>query len=169
MRKYMLVFLAAALILGAGAGITYAYLSAQDGTINRFRAVTTDIKIEEEFEPPEEITPGKVIKKIPRIVNTSAVPCFVRVSVRFSDSSAEKLCEPLQIKAGWERKEDGWYYWDAALAAGKSTGPLFEQVRIREDAGEEIPSFDLLVYAEAVSCGNKSAEEAWRQMDATQQ
>lgn len=165
MRRYVFVFLTAAVLLGAGAGISYAYLTGQAQQVNRFCGASTEIRIKEDFDPPDEIKPGGIIKKVPVIENVSDIPCYVRVSVRFSDSEAQKACEPLEMKAGWGEGADGWYYWDSALMPGKHTGPLFEQIRIRKDVKEDVPSFDVLVYAEAVCCGKKDPETAWREMN----
>ncbi|MDO5540168.1 MAG: hypothetical protein Q4F83_08830 [Eubacteriales bacterium] len=168
MKRYAVVLLATALILGTGAGISYAYLSGRDEAVNHFSAVSAEIEIHEDFTPPEEIIPGKIIKKIPVIKNTSGTPCYVRVSVRFSNGEALQNCEAVEIKNGWSRKEDGWYYWDEALLPDKSTGPVFEQIKIKDNVQEEITPFDILVYAEAVCCGEKSADEAWREMNQIQ-
>lgn len=165
MKRYAVVFLAAALISGTGAGMSYAYLSGRDERVNRFSAVSAEIEIHEDFKPPGEVTPGKIIKKVPVIKNTSDTSCYVRAAVRFSDSEALHNCEPVEIKQGWNRKEDGWYYWEGALLPDESTAPVFEQIKIKDNAQEKITSFDIFVYAEAVCCGEKSADEAWEKMD----
>lgn len=163
MRKFLIAVLASALFFGVGAGVSYAYLTAQDAAVNRFRVSSVDIGIEEEFEPPGEVTPGKVIKKAPRVHSSSDTDCYVRAAVRFTDSAAQDACEPLVIREGWQQKEDGYYYWTAPLHPGEYTGTLFDSVTVRKDA-KEIPPFDILVYAEAVFCNGKTMEEAWEEM-----
>lgn len=165
MRKYALALMGAALLLGAGAGVSLAYLTASQETVNRFGAVDTQIQIEEEFSPPGELKPGTVIPKEPSIKNTASESCYVRASICFTNSDAQALCDALSISSGWTKKEDGWYYWDSPLLPQASTAPLFRQIRIRGDAKGECPAFDVLVYAEAVCCGDKSAQEAWNDMD----
>ncbi len=156
----MIGALAAALLLGVGAGVSYAYLLARDDAVNRFRASPVDIEVPEEFEPPGKTEAGQIVKKAPRAVNSSDTACYVRMSVHFSDSDAEALCEPLAINPGWEKGADGFYYWLEPLLAGADTGTLFDHVTIRKEA-KEIPAFEILVYAEAVHCGGRGMKEAW--------
>lgn len=163
MKNFLTAVLAAALLLGVGAGVSYAYLAAKDNAVNEFQVSSVDIHVEEEFDPPGDVQPGQVIKKSPRVVSSSTTDCYVRVRVHFTDSAAEQCCEPLSIGPGWEAGTDGFYYWQSALAPGGRTGALFESVKIRGDAGE-IPPFDILVYAEAVQCGGLSAADAWNTM-----
>lgn len=163
MKNLMIAMLAGALILGVGAGVSYAYLTAQDDAANHFRVSSVDITVEENFDPPGEITPGKVIVKAPRICSGSDIDCYVRAAVRFTDSAAQDCCETLAINPGWQAGEDGYYYWQERLQPGGQTGTLFDRVTIRQEAGE-IPPFDILVYAEAVQCGNHTMKEAWEEI-----
>lgn len=165
MKKRIAAVLAAALILGVGVGTSYAYLTGKDDVENTFQASKTDIKIEENFTPVPELTPGTVITKAPRVISQSSTPCYVRMMVQFSDDEAQKFCQPLVINSGWRQKGDGYYYWDKALSPGEATGTLFDSVTIRpETAKEDMESFDILVYAEAVQSRGMSAEEAWEAM-----
>ncbi len=161
MKKFILAVVAASLLMGVGAGVSYAYLTAQDGADNLFQVSSVDIGIEENFEPPGDVTPGQVITKAPKVQNSSNTDCYVRVSVRFSSSDAEQFVEPLAVNSGWQDGEDGYYYWTSPLEPGQWTGTLFDRVKIREDAADSIPPFRILVYAEAVACRNKSMKEAW--------
>lgn len=158
-----MLILAAALIMGVGAGVTHAYLTAADTAVNELHASGVEISIEEEFEPPGELLPGQTIKKSPKIVSSSDTECYVRMRVLFTDSQAQQACEPLAIREGWQRRENGYYYWLEKLQPGQATVSLFDTVQVRADA-EEIPPFDILVYAEAVQCGELTAEEAWNTM-----
>lgn len=169
MRKRVIAVTAAALLLGAGAGTTYAYLTGQDRAENIFQASKTEIAIEEGFEPPADPSPGSVIKKAPRAVSSSGTECYVRMMVQFSDSAAKACCEPLAINGGWSQRADGYYYWLEKVQPGERTGTLFDTVKIRADVKqEEIPDFDILVYAEAVQCVGREMEEAWAAMDAAE-
>lgn len=166
MRKRMKFFVVVILcILSAAAGVSYAYLTSADDAENRFRTAQVDIRIVEEFDPPDDPRPGDRITKAPRIHSDSDTDCYVRVRVEFTND-AQSVCEPLEIQPGWQLWEDGYYYWDQVLAPGQETGTLFEAVRIRSDIDEEdITAFDVLVYAEAVQAGDESAETAWSRMD----
>lgn len=160
MRNVIIAVLAVALLLGVGAGVSYSYLTAQDNAANHFEVSSVDIKIDETFEPPGEITPGRVITKAPRISSSSDTDCYVRAAVRFTDSDARDCCEALAINPGWEEGSDGYYYWKDRLKPGQQTGSLFDCVTIKKDAGE-IPPFDILIYAEAIQCGEQTMKEAW--------
>ncbi len=166
MKKCIIAATAAALILGVGAGTSYAYLTGQDRAENTFTASKTEIVIEEEFEPVPDPVPGTVIKKAPRAVSTSSTDCYIRMMVRFSDKDMQACCEPLVINDGWEQKEDGYYYWHEKVQPGESTGTIFDEVRIRADISrEEVAAFDIFVYAEAVQCGGMEMETAWFALD----
>lgn len=166
MKKRILALMAAALFLGAGAGTSYAYLTAQDDVENTFGGAQIEIGISEEFEPVEDLEPNQIITKAPRVVSGSDADCYVRMMAHFSDDQAERFCEPLAINSGWILRDDGYYYWDDAVAPGTATGTLFDQVRIKENADpEELCPFEILVYAEAVQCAGLTLEDAWRTMD----
>ncbi len=163
MKKGLVAALASALVFGAGAGVSFAYLTAKDAANNQFRVSSVEIGIEEKFVPPGALTPGGAIQKSPKVRSASDTDCYVRVAVRFTDSDAEQACEPLAIGGGWQKKEDGYYYWGSPLRPGEVTGAVFDQVKIRQNAAK-IPPFDILVYAEAVYCNGKTMEEAWGEM-----
>lgn len=163
MKKKILGVMAAALILGMGAGTSYAYLTGRDQADNYFAASETKIEIQETFTPVSKLTPGMVITKAPRAVSSSDVSCYVRMTVRFSDSEAESFCEPLVIRQGWSDRGDGYYYWEKELQPGETTDALFDSVAVKKDAGaEELKPFEILVYAEAVQSRGMGMEEAWR-------
>lgn len=163
MKYFMMAVLAGTLILGVGAGVSYAYLTARDDAANRFGVSAVDITVDEKFEPPGEVPPGKVIVKAPRICSSSDIDCYVRAAVHFTDSDAKDYCEALVINPGWQAGEDGYYYWQERLQPGQKTGTLFDCVTVRQDAGE-IPPFDIYVYAEAVQCGKNTIKEAWEEI-----
>lgn len=162
MKNMIIAMLAGALILGVGAGVSYAYLTAQDDAANNFGVSSVDITIDERFEPPGEVTPGNVIIKAPRICSSSDIDCYVRAAVHFTDSDAKDCCDALAINPGWRDGEDGYYYWQERLQPGGQTGTLFDRVTIKQGT-DKIPPFDILVYAEAVQCGNNTMKEAWEE------
>ena len=156
----------ALLIAGISTGAAYAYLTAQESVENRLTAASTDIEITEQFDPPAELNPGTVIPKKVAVTSHSSTDCYVRVLVEFSSWKAQQFCEDLEILDGWEKADDGYYYWKEKVKPGETTGQLFSQVKIRSDAAkEDLEKFEILVYAEAVSCGDDSMQEAWEKMD----
>lgn len=167
LKKRNRIIIPAALILALTAGIytSYAYLTAQDDVDNTFDAAEVKITVEENFDP-EPPKPGQVIKKAPKVQSGSDTNCYVRMHCVFTDSGAEALCEPVKINKGWEKKTDGYYYWNGVLGPGEETGTLFDQIRIKgEITAEDIIPFDILVYAEAVQANGLSADEAWTSMN----
>lgn len=161
-RRLIFIFAASLAVIGSTASVTYAYLTGQDRAENLIGTTENEIHIEEEFEPPTDPGPGTLIKKAPRIVNDSEVGVYVRVAVYFSDSAAEYFCEPLAVNGDWRLAADGYYYYDAVLAPGGTTGTIFDRIVIREDVeAEELVPFDLLVYAESVQSFGMTQEEAW--------
>ncbi len=165
MKQLITLMLVTALILGVGAGVTHAYLTADDSAVNQLQASGVEIAIREDFQSPGTLSPGLKIKKSPRVVSSSDTDCYVRMAVHFSHGQAESFCEPLAICEGWQAGDDGYYYWREKVAPGQVTAPLFETVQIRTGA-EKIQPFDILVYAEAVQCGSLSAQDAWKTMSA---
>ena len=166
-RKIMILFVLGCMtVLGTGA-VTYAYLTDDDVKQNEILPVENKTHIEEEFHPPQDPEPGKVIVKRPWVVNDSQVPVYVRIKVRFSDSKGEAQCQPLQIHKKWKQNKDGYYYYEDILAAGAKTEPLFDKIQLKPDLiKEEICPFDLLVYAESVQAyGFTGAETAFAALD----
>ena len=163
MRKKLILTLFLSALFLSTASITFAYLTDSDLAENKVSLTENEIHIEEEFVPPEEVTPGTVITKKPRIVNDSKIPVYVRMAVHFTDSAAEAFCEPFLIDSGWELRTDGYYYYKNVLNPGQKTSALFTTVKIKENAAaEELIPFDLLVYAESVQADGMSEEEAWK-------
>lgn len=165
MRKIAAIMLAL-LIAGISTGAAFAYLTAQESVENRVTAANTDIEITENFDPPGELHPGMVIPKTVAVTSHSSTDCYVRVLVEFSSRKAQQFCEELNILEGWEKAADGYYYWKEKVSPGKTTGNLFSQVKIKADSRqEELEKFEILVYAEAVACGDDTMQKAWEKMD----
>lgn len=156
----------ALLITGISTGAVFAYLTAQESVENQVTAANTDIEITEKFDPPGELRPGMVIPKTVAVSSHSSTDCYVRVLVEFSNWHAKQFCEELEILEGWEKAEDGYYYWKEKVSPGETTGNLFSQVKIKTGMEkEELEKFEILVYAEAVACGSDNMQEAWKKMD----
>ena len=165
MKKIAAIMLAL-LIAGISTGAAFAYLTAQESVENRITASDTDIEITEKYDPPGELRPGLVIPKTVAVTSHSTTDCYVRVLVEFSSWKAQQFCEELKISDGWEKHADGYYYWKEKVNPGRTTGNLFSEVKIRSDVEkEDLEPFEILVYAEAVSCGNDNMQEAWEKMD----
>lgn len=156
----------ALLIAGISTGAVFAYLTAQESVSNVVTVANTDIKIKETFTPPGSLQPGMVIPKTVAVTSLSSTDCYIRVRVEFSSLKAQQFCEELEILDGWTKSSDGYYYWTKKVQPGRTTGQLFSQVKIRSNVKKkDLEKFEILVYAEAVSCGSDSMQDAWKKMD----
>ena len=117
----MIFVLACCLTAGITGSVVYAYLIDQKETVNQIRILENTTHIEEEFEPPDEVKPGQVIKKKPCIANDSGFPVFIRARVIFSNDRGEAQCQPLEIADSWKKGEDGYYYYQKKVLSGQRT------------------------------------------------
>ena len=176
-KKEIIILIVACLaVLFMSFGVTYAFLTAKDEKINSLVVGENKIQVVENtagtIGSPDELTPGMVITKEPHIVNTGNLPCFVRARIDFSDNKAENFCEELKIDEKWEyNSSDGYYYYKDVLQPNSSTNNLFDTVTIKTKKADgteytqaDLAEFEILVYAESVHQGEKTADEyltAW--------
>ena len=146
--------------------MVYAYLIDQKEAVNQVRMVENTTHIEEEFEPPDEVKPGQVIKKKPCIANDSVFPVFIRAQVIFSNDRGEAQCQPLETTDSWKKREDGYYYYQKKVLSGQRTDVIFDKIVIKKTVKKEkLVSFDILVYEESVQAeGFSSPEEAFARL-----
>lgn len=174
------IFLIAA-VLCFGFGATCAYFSYFDIADNVFRVGRNVIQIEEDYEPPKELTVGEnLFRKRVQVKNTGSTACFVRVFADFSDYAVKKysfispdglayypameyeqyLPEPwIYISQEEDGLLGGFYYYAQPLEKGTTTRPLFEKVKCSFQNAEEIREFDILVSAESVQVYDKDGAE----------
>ena len=128
-----------------------AYLTAAAKITNTVTVGYNEIEIVEDFTPPIEMKPGVSFQKEVAVSNTGPVDCFVRVLSLFSRSDMEDLCDVNYNTQDWEYNEtDQYWYYKHSLKAGETTEPLFDTVKIHDDASETaIKAFDIIVYAES--------------------
>ena len=77
-KRWMIFVLACCLTAGITGSVVYAYLIDEKEEVHQIRILENTTHIEEEFEPPDEVKPGQVIKKKPCIANDSGFPVFIR-------------------------------------------------------------------------------------------
>ena len=165
-KRWMIFVLACCLTAGITGSVVYAYLIDQKETVNQIRILENTTHIEEEFEPPDEVKPGQVIKKKPCIANDSGFPVFIRARVIFSNDRGEAQCQPLEIADSWKKGEDGYYYYQKKVLSGQRTDVIFDKIVINNTVKkDELVSFDILVYEESVQAeGFSSPEEAFARL-----
>lgn len=162
-KRWMIVLLACCLLVGITGSAAYAYLIDKKEVVNQMSVLENTTHIEEEFETPDDVKPGQVIKKKPRIVNDSAIPVYTRAQVVFSSLQGEEQCHPLVITDSWKKREDGYYYYQKKILPGQCTSTIFDNIVIKNTIKkEDLVSFDILVYEESVQAeGFYSPEEAF--------
>ncbi|MGN0355494.1 MAG: hypothetical protein ACI4EI_10520 [Muricoprocola sp.] len=163
-KKLLTAAVGSGLILSAMLGTSLSYLTAHDTVENVLDTCHVKAPVIEDFVVPDQIQPGDIIKKAPRMKNVGDTACYVRMRYVFSDSLAQEMCEDVQVHSEWNKKEDGFYYRNEPLQPGEETESLFDEIIIKENA-ESIPQFSVLVYGESVAAQGKSCEEAWKMLD----
>ena len=167
MKKILALLLVICLAMAIGVGATLAYFTAEDTAKNEFTVGNVKIDLTEpkwdengSKEAPE-VYPGEALAKDPTVTNTGKNPCFVRIQVEGLDCLGET--ENMLIKyrtnyvdgalgTDWVLHTDGYFYYTKVLAAGESTGALFDQIVIPAglENGDGESKFDIDVTAYAV-------------------
>ncbi len=145
-------------------GSVSAYFADTDSAGNQMTAAGNRIEIEEEFPPPEDVTPGSEFTKKVSEKNVGTSTCYVRIRAVFSDSNAGQYCTVDWNTEDYVCGDDGYYYYRRLLRPGETTPYLFTTVTVSPEApSEALERFSILVYAEscqAAGCG--SFGEAWQ-------
>lgn len=175
-KKILILIPVYLLLFAASFGIAYAYLIGKETKVNEFTVGENTVEVTEDFEPPEELKPGAVIKKDVRITNTGNLPCFVRLRADFSDSKAKEFCE-YTINASWTDGQDGWYYYNKLVYPGETTEPFFDgeiAVKTQKEDGNaytlaDMIEFDILIYVESCqhsdhtgACAEDEYQTVWK-------
>lgn len=157
-------------------GSTIAFFTSYDRIHNRVGVGFNETVIEEEFPSPTPATPGQTqtFSKKVQVQNRNSVPCFVRVSISFSDSDIGQATALVNLNeddwifcsAEENAKLGGYYYYKEVLLPGDITRPLFDGIQITSDADFSLQNpedtFDVIVYEESVQQGSfTSYADAW--------
>ena len=161
----------AVLCLSLLAGGTYAYFTVERTAYNVITMGTLDMELVEETTGgapwPEEglsgMMPGMQVDKVAYVRNAGSVPFYTRVKVEKSVSLADGTPVDAQLDhivldintEAWT-EQDGWYYYNGALAAGAQSVPLFTTVTLAPEMGNEyqLSTIVVNVVAQAVQSGN---------------
>lgn len=104
--------------------------------------VTTDIE--------ENIVASEGIKE-PSVRNTGKNACIIRMRMTISPQSAESnvgISGGNQNNLWIHNEKDGFYYYNAVVQPGESTGSLFSKYEIKDK--DKFEPFDMTLYQEAV-------------------
>lgn len=126
---------------------TLAYFTAEETTHNIITSGNVDIALRETMIDPEDATkeitytdqtgimPGQKVSKIVRVENVGKGDAWIRVKVEKNitlDASQTGTVDTNLIKIDFNTDDwtldDGYYYYNQALAAGEKTEALFEHV-----------------------------------------
>lgn len=162
-KRQAIYILIALMFLGLIGGMI-AYLADAETAVNEMSVGKNEIEIEEDFDPPDEIPPGASFPKKVQIRNVGKGNCYVRTKVLFSRSDMEELATIDWNTQDWTyNRQDGYYYYRDPLAENALSEPLMNEVSISASADPaQLASFDIIVYAESVQCGNfTDYQDAW--------
>lgn len=166
MKKIKKPSIIIALVLLAIIGGIAAYFADGDTKTNRLRIGSNDIKIIEDFNPPEDIEPGTSFKKEVTIKNTGLSNCYARVKVVFTRSDMKDVSIIDWNTSSWKYDEsDGYYYYNKPLKKDEISDPLMENVTISEFAeAEKLNSYDIIIYAESIQADTfENYKDAWEE------
>ena len=184
-KKLSALLLAGTLTAGVVGG-TFAWFTSQDSVTNKFATTGTDepnnpdagIKIEEEFEKPENVLPGTETNKDVRVKSTAKYDQFIRVKFEkkfiktngdgtktdVTDKLDTSLIElnftnylkDTKAEGTWFEGEDGYYYYIGKVAGGSYTNMLLDSVTLSSNAGNEYKNleFDVTVVADSIQASN---------------
>lgn len=154
-------------VLGIGASLCalagvmgYAYWKLTGSTGNLLTMASYRNEIVEEYQVPQQVTPGQTVDKVVQVANTGTVDSLIRVKIRkaFGDRAADGSFtedtsldpEMIQITCDdehWMLRDDGYYYYRAVLKAGTQTeAPLFRQYTFSKEAGNAYRGKEARIY-----------------------
>lgn len=152
-RKLLAVALAVSCLSLAAYG-TVAYFTAEDTATNVITAGNVQIDLQETAIPEEGgdpvpfedvigVMPGGEASKIVEVKNTGDKSAYIRIQVQKALELAEGKTGETDLgligmnidTENWTEK-DGYYYYNAPLAAGETTKPLFTVVSFSKEMGD---------------------------------
>jgi len=144
-----IIAIAALLALGVSvvAFKTDAFFTATGTACNVITSGSTQIEIKEtdaDGNPyptePIAILPGMSVGKTVTVRNTGTSAAWVRVAMETTAAGSKALDAQsvlLQTDTKHWTQQDGYYYYNTALAAGQETEPLLAQVTFSADMGND--------------------------------
>lgn len=181
MKRKLLILSALVICVATLAAGTLAYFNAEGTAHNVITSGGVGIQLIEKTKSgdtlvdfPEDglsgILPGTSASKIVSVENTGSADAWIRVKVEMTITGSDGEALPLEIGGAdsvipvitftpgesWTLGEDGYYYYNAAVASGKSTETLFEEVYFAAQMGNEYQNCtaNLVVTAQAVQTAN---------------
>lgn len=153
------------LLVCAHTDTSLSYLSFHTQTNNKTKAGQNVSVLKETFPTPEPISPDTVqtYEKQVAVNNMRRVPCYVRVSVTFSNEAIGNHISYVNLnQTDWEYIDsaknaslEGYYYYKHPLPPGETTKNLFDGLQIGDsldysDNGANV--FQVILYEETLQC-----------------
>lgn len=159
-RKWMTVLGIGASLCALAGVMGYAYWKLTGSTGNLLTMASYRNEIVEEYQVPQQVTPGQTVDKVVQVANTGTVDSLIRVKIRkaFGDKAADgsftedTSLDPEMIRITcddehWMLRDDGYYYYRAVLKAGTQTeAPLFRQYTFSKEAGNAYRGKEARIY-----------------------
>ena len=117
MKKKTILILTCILLL-AGIGFTYSYLTKSLSDTNQFTTGYCDIQVNETGEIPDEVPllEESTIEDTITVINTGTYPCFVRAVIDFDSYLSEAASTINGTDSKWIYSDtDDFYYYSEAL------------------------------------------------------
>lgn len=147
MKKKMLVGALVLICLSIVAFGTTAYFTYEDTATNVITFGNIVIQLQEWTVSPEtgekisaedptvDVLPGKEVSRIVQVANVGDEPAWIRIGVDKSIILAEGVTGEADLSlisydlnTEYWTEQDGYFYYNTALAAGETTQPLFTKV-----------------------------------------
>lgn len=172
MKKKLLILSVLVICIATLAGGTIAYFTSEGRAHNVITTGGVEIELHEwadaehkvPFKDVSGVMPGAAVTKIVEVKNTGSAPAWVRVSVdkniQLQGGGTPNLdFVELNINEDDWTLRDGYYYYNTALAAGKTTEPLFTTVRFNVNMNNDYQNSTATVdvYAQAVQTANNGS------------
>jgi len=147
MKKKPLMYVLLFVVAFIAIGVTVAYYTSSDTFSNEFNTGTYEIETQENFESPDNWTPGTTTPKTVIATNKGTTPIAVRIKLTPSWQDADGNPLPLtdnndneaaiiNFSNNYDRKwvyQDGYYYYKRALNENQSTTSLLKSVTFNPD------------------------------------
>ena len=173
MKKKLILLTALAAIILAAAGGSIAYFTVTGTAQNMITAGNVKMALHDgtgdgEAFPQEVLNtlmPGDAVDKIVYVENTGDNAFYTRIKLNCSAQSSDgKALDAGNIAfnidtANWQLGADDWYYYRSAVDRGAQTTPLFTEVSLLPETGNDYMNADvsIRVTAQAVQWANNGA------------
>lgn len=175
-KKLTAVIASVALVAVLGIGGTLMYFTDKDEKTNVITMGKVDGSLEENTDDPnaekgddgitytDPTNPGDTLSKIPTVqITTDSEDAYVRVKINIlgleglqnaeEKTYAELLEAGLNIGSQWTKGSDGYYHYNVKLSnkdgEQKVTDPLFTEVKIPSDWGNEVAEKEVKINLQA--------------------